>query len=123
MRAAAPLERLRVVLETLVLGREAFQSHAVAEVSVVVDALGAGHELLPAHEEVVGVCEGGVFGGWVGVEGPEGAGELVDGVEVRFVLFQHDFAECLFLCSAEARVSRVRSSSRRKGRRDRSTER
>ena len=89
---------------------------------MVVYALGAGHELLPAHEEVVGVCEGGVFGGGVGVEGAEGAGKLVDGVEVGFVLFKHDFAECLLLCSAEARVSRVRSSSRRKRRRDGSTE-
>ena len=79
-----------------------------------VDALRAGHDLLPAHEEVVGVCEGGVARGGVRVEGAEGARVLVDGVEVGFVLFEHDLAEGLLLCGAEARVSRMLPQSRRK---------
>ena len=67
---------------------------------MVVDALGAGHDFLPAHEEVVGVCEGGIAGGGVRVEGAEGAGELVDGVEVRVVLREDDSAEGFFLGGA-----------------------
>ena len=101
MRAAAPLESVGVVPEALVLGREALEAHALDEVGVHMDTLGAGHDFLAAHEEVVGVCEGGVVGARVRVEGAEGARELVDGVEVRFVLFEDDLAEGLFLCGAE----------------------
>lgn len=100
MRSAAPLERLGVMLEAFVLRREALCAHASAEVGVVVDALGAGHDFLAAHEEVVGVCEGRVVGGGVRVEGAEGARVLVDGVEVRVVLFEDYFAEGFFLCGA-----------------------
>jgi len=52
-----------------------------------VDALRAGHDLLAAHEEVVGVCEVRVVRVRVCVEGADGAGEFVDGVEVGGVLF------------------------------------
>lgn len=114
MRTTAPLERFRVVPEPLVLGRHPFHAHAFEELGVDVDALRAGHDLLPAHEEVVGVCEGGVVRGGVRVEGAEGARVLVDGVEVGFVLFEHDLAEGLLLCGAEARVSRMLPQSRRK---------
>ena len=49
------------------------------------DALGAGHDFLPAYEEVVGVAERGI--GWVrsGVEGTEGEGKFVEGEEVGIV--------------------------------------
>ena len=100
MRTAPPSERIGVVPEPLVLGLEALRAHAGEEGGVVVDALGAGHDFLPAHEEVVGVCEGGIAGGGVRVEGAEGAGELVDGVEVRVVLREDDSAEGFFLGGA-----------------------
>lgn len=100
VRTTAPLESLRVMLEPLILRGDALQAHAFEEVAVVVDALGAGHDFLAAHEEVVGVCEGGVERGGVGVEGAEGAGEEVDGVEVGVVLFENDLAEGLLLCGA-----------------------
>ena len=103
MRTAPPPERIGVVPEPLVLGPEALRAHAGEEGGVVVDALGAGHDFLPAHEEVVGVCEGGVAGGGVRVEGAEGAGELVDGVEVRVVLREDDSAEGFFLGGAGGR--------------------
>ncbi len=86
--------------EALVGGVEPLGAHAVAEGGVGVDALGAGHDFLAAHEEVVGVCEGGVVRGGVRVEGAEGAGVLVDGVEVRAVLVEDDFAEGFFLGGA-----------------------
>ena len=100
VRAAAPLERLGIMPEAAVVGVQALGAHAGAEVGVAVDALGAGHDFLAAHEEVVRVCEGGVVRGRVGVEGAEGAGVQVDGVEVRFVLVEDDFAEGFFLGGA-----------------------
>ena len=71
--------------------------HALREVVVVVDALGAGHDFLAAHEEVVGVREGWVGGGRMRVEGAEGAWVRVDGVEVCGVLGEDEFAEGFFL--------------------------
>ena len=100
MRAAAPAERLGVVAEPFGVGREALGAHAGAEVGGVVDALGAGHDLLAAHEEVVRVGQGRVVGGGVRVEGAEGARVLVDGVEVRAVLLEDDSAEGFFLGGA-----------------------
>lgn len=107
MRTTTPLESFRIMPEALIERRDTLQPHAVAEVVVVVDTLGAGHDFLPAHEEVVGVCEGRVERGRVGVEGAEGAGEEVDGVEVCVVLFRDDLAECFLLGGAKARVSRI----------------
>lgn len=124
MRTATPLERLRVMPEPLVVGREALRAHAVEEVGVDVDALGAGHDFLAAHEEVIGVCEGGVVWGRVRVERPEGARVLVDSVEVRFVLFEDEFAEGLFLCGAADGVCQwgsLRNPIGAKGRIDGST--
>lgn len=67
--------------------RRVVAAHAVAQLLVAVDALRAGHDLLAAHKEVVGVCEGGVEGVGVRVEGADGAGEFVDGVEICGVFF------------------------------------
>lgn len=103
VRAAAPLEGLGVVPEALALGPQAFQPHAFHEVRVAVDALGARHDFLAAHEEVVRVCEGGVVRGGVGVEGAEGAGVLVYGEEVCVVFFEDDFAEGFLLGGAGGR--------------------
>lgn len=100
MRTTAPLERFRIMLEPLILRLHTFRPHTFHEVVVAVYALRARHDFLPAHEEVVGVCEGRVLRGRVRVEGAEGAGVLVDGVEVRFVLVENDLAECLLLCRA-----------------------
>lgn len=61
------------------------------------DALRAGHDFLPAHEEVVAVCEGGVGGGRVRVEGAEGARVGVYGVEVCVVFGVDEGAESAFL--------------------------
>lgn len=100
MRATTPLERFYIVLESFIFGIETFSAHGFAELGVEVDALGAGHDFLAAHEEVVGVCEGGVVGAGVGVEGAEGARVFVDGVEVCVVLLEDDFAEGFFLGGA-----------------------
>ena len=75
-------------------------AHAVHQVGVDVDALGARHDLLAAHEEVVRVREGRVAGARVRVEGAEGARVLVDGVEVGAVLVEDDLAQGLFLRGA-----------------------
>ena len=53
------------------------------------DTLGAAHDFLAAHEEVVGVCEERVGGVGVRVEGAEGAGVFVYGVEVGVVFGEH----------------------------------
>ncbi len=72
--------------ETFVQGVDAFGAHLGAEVVVVVETLGAGHDFLAAHEEVVAVGEGRVGGVGVRVEGAEGAGVFVYAVEVCGVL-------------------------------------
>lgn len=64
------------------------------------DALRAGHDFLAAHKEVVGVGEGGVGRVGVRVEGPDGAGKFVDGVEVGGVLSGYEAAEGFFLGGA-----------------------
>lgn len=97
MRRAPPPERLGVMPEPVIRGIEPLERHARGQVGVVVDALRARHDLLAAHEEVVGVCEERVCGGGVGVEGPEGAGVLVYGVEVCGVLGEDEAAEGAFL--------------------------
>ena len=56
------------------------------------DALGAGHDFLAAHEEVVAVGEERIRGVRVRVEGPDGEGEFVQGVEVCVVFGAHEGA-------------------------------
>lgn len=85
MGTASVFERFGVVLEALAVGIQARFFHSGAKLGVGMDALGAGHDFLPAHEEVVGIAERRV--GWVGsgVEGTEGEGEFVEGEEVGVV--------------------------------------
>ena len=62
VRTTPPPERVGVVPETLAGRVQSLQPHALDEGVVVVDALGAGHDFLPAHEEVVRVCQRRVRG-------------------------------------------------------------
>lgn len=56
MRRNPVPERIRVMPEPFARGVHALGAHLGAELGVVVDALRARHDLLPAHEEVVTVC-------------------------------------------------------------------
>lgn len=103
MRTAPPLKRLGVVPEAFALRLQPFQPHTFHQIAIAVDALGARHDFLAAHEEVVRVCQGRVVRGGVGVEGAEGAGVLVHGEEVRVVFFEDDFAEGFLLGGAGGR--------------------
>lgn len=80
--------------------RRVVVTHVLAELLVVVDALRPGHDFLAAHEEVVGICEVWVLRIGVRVEGADGAGEFVDGVEVGGVLVGYQAAEGFFLGGA-----------------------
>lgn len=80
--------------------RRVILAHVLAELLVVVDTLRTGHDLLAAHEEVVGVGEGGVCRVGVRVEGAGGAREFVDGVEVGGVLLGDEVAEGFLLGGA-----------------------
>lgn len=105
MRRDPVPERIRVMPEPFARGVHALGAHLGAELGVVVDALRAGHDFLPAHEEVVAVCEGGVAGVGVSVEGAEGARVFVDGVEVCGVFGEDEGAEGFFLGRARCGVS------------------
>jgi len=69
-------KRINIMLEpfTLRVQGRIHSSHSLAEFYRIVDTLGAGDDFLAAHEGVVGVCEVGVFGVEMGVEGPGGDG-------------------------------------------------
>lgn len=109
MRRTPIPKRIRIMAEPFAqrIERGCVGAHALAQLGVAVDALRAGHDLLPAHEEVVGVGEGGVGRVWVGVEGAGGAREFVDAVEVGGVLGVHEAAEVLFLGGAGGRKGLV----------------
>ena len=100
MRTTAPPKRLGIVPEALTqrIQRRITLPHVPAQILVVVDTLRAGHDLLPAHEEVVAVAELGVGGVGVRVEGPDAAREFVHGEEVGGVFLGDEAAEAAFLC-------------------------
>lgn len=102
MRRAAVLEGIGIVAEPVAEGVQGgiVLAHGLAEFGVGVDALGAGHDFLAAHEEVVRVGQERVD--WVrgGVEGSEGAREFVHGEEIGGVLLENDAPEGFFLGSA-----------------------
>ena len=52
MRPAPPPERIGIMPEPFVRGVQPLEPHALDEPVVAVDALGAGHDFLAAHEEV-----------------------------------------------------------------------
>lgn len=82
MRPHPISERIRIVFKPLARSIHTFGAHFGAESGIGVQALGAGHDFLPAHEEVVAVCEQRVGGVGVRVEGAEVPRVFVDGVEV-----------------------------------------
>ena len=108
MRRAPVLERIGIVPKpfTLRVQRGVAFPHRCAQLGVVVDALGTGHDFLAAHEEVVGVGEGGVGGIGGGVERADGGGEFVDGVEVCGVFLEHYFAKGFLVGGAGGRDQR-----------------
>ena len=69
------------------------------------DALGAGDDLLAAHEGIVGVRKRGVARVEVGVEGAGGGGVVRQEVEVRLVLLEDDAAEGFFVGGAGRRLA------------------
>lgn len=102
MRRAAILECIGVMPEPLCfrIERGIVVAHTGAKFRVGMNALGAGHDFLPAHEKVVGVGETRV--GWIegSIERSDGAREFVHGEEVGGVFLQDEPAEGFFLGSA-----------------------
>jgi hypothetical protein len=70
----------------------------------VMDALGAGHDLLAADEQVVAVGPPRVLGVGHGVEGARGLGVLVHHVEVSAELLAHQLAQGLLIGGADVLV-------------------
>lgn len=105
MRSTALAKGVQIVSVAVMIRVEAFGLHGLDERAGAVDALGAGHDFLAAHEEVVAVGEERVGGGGVGVEGADGEGELVEGVEVGGVFGADEGAEVFFLGGAGRVVS------------------
>ena len=99
MRRTPVFERVRVVPEALTqrIQRRVILAHSIAQLLVVVNTLGAGHDFLAAHEEVVGVRELGVGGVGGGVERSDGGREFVDGVEICVVFFEDYFTQGFFV--------------------------
>lgn len=95
MRRTALAESGQVVLEALLVGVDALGTHRRFQLLDVMDTLGARHDLLTAHEEVVRIGEPGVLRAGLGVEGPHGHGELVQHEEVGVVLLADDLAKLL----------------------------
>lgn len=85
MRRTPRSKRIRIVPEPFAQRIQPLSLHAGAQRGVIVDALPTRHDFLAAHEEVVGVCEGGEGGVGGGIEGAELEGVFVDGVEVCMV--------------------------------------
>lgn len=105
MWRGAVLEAIDVVLHAVTLRIDAECLHALDEQVVLVHALGAGHDLLAAHEEVVAVGEVlGILGRRHGVEGPDGEGELVHDEEVGVVFLADEPAELALVRRAEVFV-------------------
>ena len=106
VRRAPHAERIDVVLEALAVRvqRRLHAAHPLRQHGRVVDTLGARHDLLAAHEGVVGVRERGVAGVEVGVEGASGSGVVREEVEVRVVLLQDEAAEAFFVGGAVGRT-------------------
>jgi len=92
MRTHPVFESIGVMHKSFACRVHTFRAHFGAEFRVFVQTLGAGHDFLPAHEEVVAVCEGRVGGVGVCVEGAEGPWVLVYAVEVCGVLFEDEGA-------------------------------
>ena len=101
MRRAAVAERIQIMPVAVVVGVEALGAHGVDEVGGAVDALRAGEDLLPAHEEVVAVGEVRVVRARVGVEGADAEWEFVEREEVAVVAGEDEGAEAFFLGCAE----------------------
>lgn len=100
MRRAPEPERVQIMPVAVMCGIEALALHGGEQGAGEVDALGAGHDFLAAHEEVVAVGQERVGGAGVGVEGPDGEGEFVEGVEVGVVGGADEGAEAFFLGGA-----------------------
>lgn len=95
MRGATLAEGIEVILEALLVRLKTLSTHRLLQLLDIVDTLGAGHDLLATHEEIVRVGEALVVGIGLGVEGTDGHGELVEDVEVGVVLLADDLAKLL----------------------------
>lgn len=84
MRRTSVFERVSIVAEALALRieRGVVATHILAKLGVGVNALGAGHDFLTAHEEVEGVGEARVFGVGGSVERSNDSWEFVHGEKV-----------------------------------------
>ena len=97
-------ENVDVLLDARAGGVDALGADALLELDGVVDALPAGTDLLPAHEQIVRVGDLGVGGVLLGVEGTGRLGELVEHVEVGAVLLADEGAKRLLLRRAHVLV-------------------
>ena len=95
VRRTSLTESVEVVLEALLVGVDALVDHGSLQLLDVVDTLSSRHDLFTAHEEVVRVGELRVLGVGLGVEWPQGHGELVEDEEVGVVLLADDLAQLL----------------------------
>jgi hypothetical protein len=103
MRRTSEPKAVHIVLgsRALRINRGIVLAHLRCEQRRVVNALGAGANLLAAHEHVVRVGEQRVGRRGHGVCGPNGEGELVERIEVRVVFLEHEAAEHFLLGSSK----------------------